>query len=124
VVDILIRLSYPKQPGDTPWSMADVTGPASYVQVVPGTPSPLMVPSGGQPLVPHDFGLQSFHIILHQGSNDGLYSVVAIPVTTIPPGDDAFFAAVLMWIDLETGLEVDAATDLSASSVRLLAIGN
>jgi hypothetical protein len=120
---ILIRLSYPKQPGDTPWSIIDVDGPASYVQITPGSPGPPVVqPSGGQPVFPQDFGLQSFHIVLAQQSNDGRYAVSAIPVRL--EGDDAFNEALLDWIDLATGQQVAAGTNLSRSSVRLLAIGN
>lgn len=120
---ILLRMSYPKVPGDTPWSVADVTGPTSYVQITPGTPGPPVTPpSGGQSVFPSDFGLQSFHIVLAQGSNDGNYAVVLIPVPL--EGDDSFNQALLMWIDLSTGQQVAAGVDLSKSSVRLLALGN
>ena len=127
-VHILVRFSYPKQPGDTPWSIADINGPTSYVQIVEESPGPPVVPpSGGQPLFPRDFALESFHILLAQGSADGGYAVQVIPllvVDTSNPGGDAFVQALLMWIDLGTGQQVAAGEDLSQFSVRLLAIGN
>jgi hypothetical protein len=124
---ILIRLSYPKQPGDTPWSIIDVDGPKSYVPVVEGDPGPPIVPAtGGQDVFPSDFGMQSFHIVLAQGSTFASYEVVVIPMTVLPPGDDAFFVAKLMWFDIGDGtpVQVAAGFDLSKFSVRLLAIGN
>ena len=114
-------MSYPKQTGDSPWSIIDVDGPNPYVEVTPPTPPSTDV-VGGQAIFPSDFGLQSFHIILAQASNDGKYKVVVIPIQLM--GDDSFNEARLEWIDLATGAQVAAGTDLSASSVRLLAIGN
>jgi hypothetical protein len=128
MIRILIRYSYPKQPGDTPWSIVDVEGPTSYVQVTAGSAGPPLVrPTGGQPIFPKDFGLQSFHIILQQASQDALYRVDVIPFLIVDqsnPGGDAFIQSVLRWTVIATGAQVAAGVDLSAHSVRLLAIGN
>jgi hypothetical protein len=127
---LLTRFSYPKVPGDQPWSIIDVTGPASYTEVTPGSPGPPVVaPTGGQEIWAQDFGLQAFDFVVAMGSNDGQYAGVIVPVggtVTAPgeftPGGD-FESLLLMWMDLSTGLEATAATDLSASFLRLLAIG-
>ena len=130
---ILLRFSYPKQPGDTPWCVADVDGPGlpgGYVTFVPGnnTVTPIVRPSGGQVLFPSDFALQSFHIVLPgMASDDGRYFVRVVPlliVDTSNPGGDAFQQCFLAWLDILTGVQVAASTDLSKSSVRLVAIGN
>lgn len=122
VTEILLRFSYPKVPGDSPWSIADVRGPSSYVQITPGSPGPPVVPpSGGQSLVPQDFGLQSFDIVLGQASSDGRFAVQVVPLLS---GDDTFDKLLLMWINLATGQQATAGQNLSQSSVRLLAIGH
>lgn len=127
MITILTRFSYPKQPGDSPWSIADVEGPKSYVQITPGSPGPPPTPpSGGQPLFPADFALQSFDIVIAgMASFDGKFAVEAIPLLTPPaPMDDVFQKFLLMWIDLSTMQQATTGQDLSKSSVRLLAIGH
>lgn len=124
-VQILTRFSYPKQPGDSPWSVADITGPTSYVEITPGTLVPPVPASGGQLISPADFALQSFDIVLGGASSDGKFAVHAIPDLTPPaPMDDVFANFRLMWIDLSTGQQATAGQNLGTSSVRLLAIGH
>lgn len=123
--EVLTRFGYPKSPGDTPWSVADITGPQSYVQITPGDSGPpITPPSGGQPVFPSDFALQSIHIAVGMASNDGKYAVQIIPLPSIPMGDGTFSQLLLMWIDLSSGQQVSSGQDLSKSTVRLLAIGN
>ena len=125
MTEILTRFGYPKSPGDTPWSIIDVTGPQSYVQVTPGDPGPPVIPPiGGEHLFPSDFALQSIHIALAMASNDAKFSVNIIGVPASPQGDGTFTVLMLMWMEIDTGEEAATGQDLSQSVVRILAIGN
>lgn len=127
---LLNRFSYPKVPGDQPWSIIDVTGPVSYAQIVPGNP-----PSGGQQLFAQDFGLTTLDFVMAMGSNDGTYTVIVIPVTGKPGLQplgyslgNAFDSLLLQWNETNPAPpdeeeEAPPLTDLSGSMVRLLAIG-
>lgn len=110
---LLLRYSYPKQPGDQPWSIIDVTGPTSYVPLAPGTP-----PTGGQVINASDFGLQAIDVVMAQGSSDGRYSGM-IPSGVI--GGDSTTVR-LAWVNVAGG-QAAAASDLSPLHMRLLAIG-
>ena len=132
---VMSRFSYPKVPGDTPWSILDATGPASYVAVLPVPPAAPPVgdepaaeaaaraaPTGGQTITAADFGLQSLDWVGAMGSdNTGTYSV------SVVPGDFNLGApldyVLLLWFDAATGAESADGADLSGSTVRLLAIG-
>src|SRR5215471_21711463 len=105
---LLTRFSYPKVPGDQPESILDVTGPASYTPVTPGTPGPpITPPTGGQRITAADFGLQSLDFVIAIGSTDGSYSVIVVPEliepvpnpplpTQLPDG--TFSALRLVWM--------------------------
>ena len=58
---LLSRFSYPKQPGDQPWSIIEVRGPQSYAQVTG-------MPGGGQQVTAADFGLQSLDFVIPMGT--------------------------------------------------------
>jgi|SRR5215471_13002155 len=128
---LLTRFSYPKVPGDQPESILDVTGPASYTPVTPGTPGPPITPAtGGQRITAADFGLQSLEFVVSLGSTDGQYSVIVVPETTEPPPnpplptqlpDGTFSAVLLAWMQLGGA---QASGDLSQSAVRLFARGH
>lgn len=131
---ILLRFNYPKVPGDERVSVLDVTGPASYVEVIPGTPGPpVTAPTGGQTIRASDFGLQEMDFVSAMGSSDGNYAVSVIPLIPLNPGgslsayrlpDGAFETCLLKWsTTVGPQEEVAAATDLSGSSVRLFAWG-
>jgi hypothetical protein len=109
------RFSYPKVPGDSLWSVADVTGPNPYSPIVVGTP-----PSGGQVLNASDFGLQSIDWVQSMASNNGHYGIVCVPGAFSPGNPMA--SVRLMWVVAATGAEVGA-INLSAFTVRLMAIG-
>lgn len=113
---VMSRFSYPKVPGDSLWSIVDMSGPASYTEVSSATP-----PSGGQKLTAADFGLQSIDWIGAMASDDAQYSVYVAPAPF--NSGSPLASALLMWIEAATGAEVAAGTDLSAHTVRLLAIG-
>lgn len=124
---LLNRFSYPKQPGDQPWSMIDVAGPAAYVEFAPSA-SPGTPPTGGQEIRAQDFGLQSLEFVMAMGSSDGVHSGVIVPLggslathRELTPGDD-FLAVALVWMEIATGQQA-AAGDLSTSTMRLLGIG-
>ena len=127
---LLTRYGYPKVPGDQPESIIDVTGPTAYTAITPGSPGPpITPPSGGQPITAADFGMQSLDYVTGQGSQDGLYTVVIIPlmvaVTPAPPTptqlpDGTFSRFLLKWV---TATGTEASGDLSQSSVRLFARG-
>ena len=114
MTELLLRFSYPKVPGDSPWSIVDLTGPSSYVQITPGDPGPPVTPpSGGQEIFPSDFGLQAFDIILSMASSDGKFAVELIPILL---GDDTFDKMLVMWIDLASMQQASSGQDLSQSS--------
>ena len=127
---LLTRYGYPKVPGDQPESIIDVTGPASYTPLVPGTPGPPVTPpTGGQRITAQDFGLQSLDFVVGMGSTGGGYFAVVVPEliqplpspplpTQLPDG--TFAAVLLAWMQVAGG---QASGDLSKSTVRLLAIG-
>lgn len=135
---LMSRFSYPKVPGDAPWSIIDAIGPTSYTAVLPVVEpppppppddapeaarliSPRVAPTGGQAITASDFGLQSLDWVGAMGSDSGSYSA------SVVPGDFSLGApldyVLLLWIDVATGAEVATGTDLSTNVVRLLAIG-
>jgi hypothetical protein len=113
----MTRFGYPKVPGDGPWSVVDLTGPASYAVVAGGAN-----PTGGQLVTAAECGLQSFDWLQGSGSNTGVYEVIVFPVPFSP--GNVFSSARLMWITAATGAQVTAGTNLSTFTVRLLAIGH
>src|SRR5215467_8560245 len=83
---LLTRYSYPKVPGDQYESIIDVTGPASYTPLVPGTPGPPVTPpTGGQRITAQDFGLLALDLVVSMGSTDGGHYVVVVPELVAPP---------------------------------------
>jgi len=87
-------------------------GPASYVQLAAG--------AAGDPLNMAEFGWTSgIEYVFQPGlSSNGSYLVRAVNPTAGPQTTVS-----LQWIDAITGLEAPAATDLSASKVSIVAIG-
>lgn len=118
---VMTRFSYPKSPGDQPWSIVDVTGPVSYVPVVSGNP-----PTGGLRLTAADCGLQSIDWIMPMDLSNGQAFINCYPAP-FNPGNP--LSAVVLQFMVMTGTpatpaEVGAGTNLSALTVRLLAIGH
>lgn len=105
--------------GDRPYSIADITGPASYTQITPGAN-----PSGGQLITPSTFGLVAGMegIVCVSGSTTGLYHVIAIQDNKYYPGAGNP-NWILRWVVSATGAEVAGGTNLSAQTVRCLAFG-
>jgi hypothetical protein len=76
----LLRFGYPKVPGDAVWSVLDVVGPASYVQVVPGSP-----PTGGQLITAADFGMQALDFVAAMAPNTATPAAIVSVIPVIPP---------------------------------------
>jgi hypothetical protein len=104
--------------GDRPYSIADISGPASYVQVVTGA-----TPSGGQSITAAMFGLGAGMEGVEPiaASTTGTYEVVAIQAPFLTGQNNPNW--ILRWIVSATGAEAGAATNLSAEQVRLRAFG-
>lgn len=106
--------SYPAVPGNKPFSVLDVAGPTSYVQYVP--PS-----TGGQVISARQFGLQSIEVVYAVGRDStGAYFVNAL----LSPfnRNNASSGVILSW-ETPVGAQAGAGANLSASVVRLFAIG-
>lgn len=115
-VTVMSRYSYPKSPGDERWSVVDVVGPASYTVVTAGAP-----PTGGQVVPASAFGLQSIDAVFALAGTNGTNGVrvIANPYNF----GDSMANVTLMWIVLATGAQATAASNMSAQTVRLIAIG-
>jgi len=110
---------YPNPPGGKPWSIADITGPTSYTAVTNGTAP--AAPTGGQSIAASFFGLTSLAWVANGMSISGTYLVQAI-VVPMSPGVYAP-NVILRWVTAATGAEASGAANLSAETVRLLALG-
>jgi hypothetical protein len=113
---VMSRFGYPKIPGDSLWSVVDVTGPTSYTVITTGSP-----PTGGQLLAPADCGLQSIDWVQSLGSDDGQYDIVCVPGPF--SAGNPLAGVRLQWIISATGAQVAGAVNLSSRTVRLLVIG-
>lgn len=118
VQGVLTNEQFPCVPGNLPWTVADIVGPTSYTQVVNGTP-----PTGGQAVSLSALGLP-VSVIWAQttGSDDGQYDCVVLmsPFNSLA---GSLTGIILKWIVAATGAEVGAAVNLSARTVRVMAIG-
>lgn len=110
---------YPNPPGGKPWSVADISGPASYTQVTNGTAP--ATPTGGQSVAASFFGLTSFVMVWSGMSVSGKYFVQAM---VVPVGPGVYAPNVILrWVIAATGAEEAGSTNLSAETVRLAALG-
>jgi hypothetical protein len=112
---------YPTAWGDKKVSMIVHDGPVLYAPIVQDTPSP----SGGDVVTAQEFGLKSIDAVFAMGSDNGQYDVVAFAIAGNPVssfGGLPCAGVTLMWRVAATGAEA-AAIDLSARSVKLLAVG-
>ena len=110
---------FPKPPGDQPWSVVDIAGPSSYTQLTPANP----IVTGGQQISGATLGLNTSVVFCCAlGSDDGTY-IVNVFLKAFNPGQPSYTGVVLQWITAATGAEVAGAVNLSARTVRLLAIG-
>ena len=84
----------------------------------PGPTSYVALATTGDPLPATEFGFLWLMFVIGGYTSNKLYQVIPLnptvgPSATIP----------LQWIDVSSGLEVIAGTDLSASTVNLFALG-
>jgi hypothetical protein len=79
-----------------------------------------------------DFGLGSLTFVFGMASTDGRYFPLIVPLlvglapnpplpTQLPDG--SFSSALLLWMNVATGLQVASGSNLSQSTVRLFARG-
>jgi hypothetical protein len=109
--------TYPSSPGNKRWSIHGITGPASYTAVTPGSP-----PTGGQSVPATAFGLMNIgSACCTAGSDDGTY-YANVFLSPFPKGGNGAPNIIVQWITAATGAEVAGATNLSARTLRILAI--
>ena len=90
-------------------------GPASYATVVTGA-----TPSGGDVFRASECGLKYIEELTCSLSADGIYAVEYVS----PVGVNLPTQVILLWTVAATGAQVTAATNLSASGVRIAARGH
>jgi hypothetical protein len=118
---VLTNEQFPCPPGNLPWSVADIKGPASYTQIVNGAAG--VAPTGGQAVSKEALGLPVSVIwAKSMGAENGQYDVVCYmsPFNSLAGSQTGL---ILQWMTSATGAEVAGATDLSGHTLRILAIG-
>lgn len=113
-----INLEYPAPPGNKPFVLVDIDGPASYTAITPGTPI-----TGGQEIIvtPSGMGLNRIEWAQSMGDSTGTYDVVCY-VSPFNRNNNTT-TLILQWLTAATGAEVAGATNLSGSVIRVLMIG-
>ena len=130
VINVLTRLSYPKQPGDQPWSILDIDGAAMAAASPPVTVPPIVAGNpvrGGLLVLAQDFGLQELDFVWAMNSSDGFTAnVYPIVIRKIPPTGEAdltlggtFDAVRVEFLDPDGEPETPERTTL----IRLMATG-
>ncbi len=123
--------NYPGSIGAVNLSVVPHAGPTSYTQV---TITPGAAISGGDSFLATEAGLKNLDAVQDSVTDDGAFVVIAIPNAPSTPQNGASPKTyTLMWIANKTalmggqnqtfGTEAVAATNLSAFTVRLTAIG-
>lgn len=97
-------------------------GPTSYVPMQPGSPAATPIDDGDR-VQAIEAGMKLFDFVVGGITDNGLYEVVAVPlsVTTNLGGPTATYG--LVWYTISTRTQVTEGTDLSGSRVRLFALG-
>ena len=116
---IRVLSDYPAPPGNKRWVICDIDGPTSYTAITTGTP-----PTGGQVVRAGDIGLQNIEWAQVSGSDNGQYDgtcYVAAGIGNPPKAGGTQFN--LQWLVAATGAEAAGAANLSARSLRIVAIG-
>ena len=113
---------YPDSWGATKASVLPHTGPASYTQLVPGTPP--AAATGGDRIQAVSAGLKWIDFVVGGLSDSGVYRVETVPAGRSggPQGQQKTYYT-LRWVVVATGAEAAALLNLSAEVVRLLVIG-
>lgn len=117
---------YPQPAGYSKVSVFPHAGPASYAQMQPGSPAAVPVDDGDR-VEAVEAGLKLFDYVGGGITDDGLYEVVAVPLSV--SGSSSNVPAVptttygLVWYTISTRTQVTDGVDLSGSVVRLFAYG-
>lgn len=114
MADTLVK-GFPVTIGGKQYSVIDHTGPTSYTQVTPGNP-----PTGGDIVTAAAFGLKAIEMMEVTMDNTATYDPdPCLAQTDILPRTQI----TLRWFAASGRAEVAGATNLSASHVRIDAIG-
>lgn len=114
---------YPDSFGAHRGSVFPHAGPTSYQQMQPGSPVSIPIDDGDR-VYATEAGLKYFDYVVGGLTDDGLYEVVAVPLSNslYQPGAPTT-AYGLVWYTVNTRTQVSYNTDLSGSTVRLFALG-
>jgi hypothetical protein len=114
MADLVVK-GFPQSDGGKIESVIDHTGPASYVQLAAATP-----PTGGDPITAAAFGMKSIEYLDCSMDNTGTYNVTATNGAPDALGRPTWLLA---WYVAATAAQAAGAVNLSASHVRIRAIG-
>jgi hypothetical protein len=113
---VLVNDGFPQSVGEHMWSVADIAGPASYVQL---TTNPV---GAGFLISAQKLGLPIGIVFAEaRPTADGLY-IVRVYLSPAEAGQMSS-GIVTQWIVNSTGVEVAASTNLSGSTTRISAFG-
>ena len=114
---------YPDSFGSHRASVFPHKGPTSYQQMQPGSPVAIPV-DDGDTVEAVSAGLKYFEYVSAGLTDDGLYEVVAVPLSNSlynPGAPQTTYG--LVWYTVNTRTQVAYNVDLSGSTVRLFALG-
>lgn len=116
---------YPNSSGYVRESVFGHAGPTSYVPMQAGSPTAIPVDDGDR-VSAVEAGLKFLDFVVGGITDDGLYEVVAVPLTATDNGTKPAAVATtygLVWYTISTRTQVTEGVDLSGSVVRLFAKG-
>ena len=114
---------YPQPEGYSKVSVFPHAGPTSYQQMQPGSPTAVPIDDSDQ-VEAVEAGLKLFDFVVGGITDDGLFEVVCVPLSASDgPAGQATTRYGLVWYTVSTRTQVVQGTDLSGSTVRLLAYG-
>lgn len=114
---------YPDSFGAHKGSVFPHAGPTSYIPMQPGSPAAVPIDDGDR-VEAIEAGLKYFDFVVGGITDDGLYEVVAVPLSVSSNQVGAPTTTYgLVWYVINTRTQVTEATDLSGSTVRLFALG-
>lgn len=114
---------YPQSFGYSLGSVFPHAGPSSYIPMQPGSPVAVPIDDGNR-VQALEAGMKYFDYVAGGLSDDGLYEVVAVPLSRSSTQIGAPTTTYgLVWYTVNTRTQVTEGTDLSGSTVRLFALG-
>lgn len=114
---------YPDSFGSHRASVFPHQGPSSYIPMQPGSPTAVPIDDGDR-VQAIEAGMKYFEYVSGGISDDGLYEVVAVPLSASQnmPGAPTMTYG-LVWYTINTRTQVTEGTDLSGTYVRLFGLG-